>query len=43
MVLLTGDNEKQQDNTFGRLLGETQVQLRTPEGSLIILQQSSNN
>lgn len=43
MALLTGDNDKKRDNTFGRLLGETQVQLKVQEGGLITLTQSANN
>jgi vesicle-fusing ATPase len=43
MALLTGDNKKQSENNFGRLLPDTQVQVRAAEGSLIALQQTTTN
>ena len=42
MNMLTGDNEKQ-SHELGKLLPETQVAIRVPEGSLITLQTTEQN
>lgn len=43
MVLLTGDNDQRRENTFGKLVSETQVELKAAEGALINLQKTTSN
>jgi vesicle-fusing ATPase len=42
MAMQTGDNSKQ-DSSYGKLLPDTQIQMRVPKESLIALQTTTHN